>query len=159
VALKLPVFITSKKDILKLRREAEKLSNSLLQSRVAADKSKVIRTVYKPSQNLTQFMAQNGVKADENSLAELDKQLQEIYDKAPQVRLSFASEPDQESLQKLTAWFRTNANPMMFVQVGIQPMIAGGCILRTPKMRYDFSLRTTMLKNSAKLREAIANVR
>jgi len=158
VALKLPLFVTSKKDILKLRREAEKLSESLLQQRVAADKSKAKRDLYEPSENLRQFMELNKIKSDEAALSQLDKTLREVYEKSPQVRLSFASEPDQESLQKLTSWFRTNTHPMLFVQVGIQPMITGGCVLRTPRMRYDFSLRSALLRNSPKLRKAIADV-
>ena len=72
--------------------------------------------------------------------------------------MAFAGEPDQESLEKLISWFRKETHPHIFIQVGIQPMLAGGVILRTPKNRYDFSIRTALLSNVSKLPTAIRNI-
>jgi F0F1-type ATP synthase delta subunit len=158
VALKLPIFLTSKKDLLKLRREVERLSESVLQQRVAKSKAGVNRQLYDPSHELKEFLAHNNIDYAEENLKKIGEILKDVYDNALQIRLSFASEPDQRSLEKLIEWFRNNTTPAIFIQVGIQPMITGGVVLRTRNKRYDFSLRSALLRNSEKLMETIRNV-
>lgn len=156
--LNLPVAVTSKKDVIRLRREIERILEGMLQKRVAKEKSDVERDVPKPGKVLDIVLEENKLEINEEDLAKLDLALEDAYNNGPQVRMSFASEPDQESLEKFAGWFRKKVNPRVFIQVGIQPSLAGGCIVRTPKKRYDFSLTTALKKHEAKLQEAIVNV-
>lgn len=158
MALKLPIYLTSKRDVLKLRREVEVVADSLLQQRVAKEKAGVDRKMKEPSAELRGFLEANSIEYSEDKLDEIEKTLASVYENAIQIRMSFASEPEKESLEKLVGWFRDNVTPAIFIQVGIQPRIAGGVILRTNHKRYDFSLRSMLLKNSDKLMKAVHDV-
>ena len=159
MALSLPTALTSKRDVLKIRREIERVLEALVQFRVAKTTAGVDRDLPTLSKRLMLLLEVNNLKLEEQSIRQIDKVLEEVYTSAPQVRVSFASEPDQESLEKLVAWFRREAHPATFLQVGIQPMLAGGCVLRTPMHRYDFSLRTKLESSVDRLQEAISSVR
>jgi len=150
--------IAQKRDLLILYREVERLADEMLQQRVAASTAQAKRSLSKPSAQLTALMETNKLPADETTLMTLLEELQRIYKIAPQIRMTFANEPDPEALEKLVAWFRSEANPNTFLLVGIQPMLAGGCVIRTPRQRYDFSLRKCFMDHSTKLVEALAHV-
>lgn len=60
---------------------------------------------------------------------------------APTVHISFASDPSAVFTEKIVTWLRANIHPNVLVQVGLQPNIAAGCIVRTENKVFDFSLR------------------
>lgn len=71
---------------------------------------------------------------------------------APTVQISFASDPSARALRVLVRWFRENGHPNTLITVGVQPNIAGGCIVRTATKEFDFSLQQLFKEN----RQALA---
>ena len=67
--------------------------------------------------------------------------LQRILKEAPVVHISFATDPSSAFVTKIVSWFRQNIHPLVLVQVGLQPSIAAGCVVRTANHQYDLSLR------------------
>ncbi len=75
---------------------------------------------------------------------------------APSVHISFAADPSALFTQKIVAWFRENVHPNIMVQVGLQPNIAAGCVVRTQNKVFDFSLRENFTQNQQSLINAIS---
>ncbi len=78
---------------------------------------------------------------EENHRHELTLQLTQIRQQAPQVHISFATEPSPKALERILVWFRTSIHPQLLLRVGLQPNIAAGCVIRTPNKFFDLSLR------------------
>ncbi len=70
---------------------------------------------------------------------------------APTVQISFASDPSRQALRALVRWFRENGHPNTLITVGIQPNIAGGCVVRTATKTFDFSLQKLFTANVSAL--------
>jgi hypothetical protein len=70
---------------------------------------------------------------------------------APVMHISFAVDPSESFMVKIIKWFRENIHPAVLLQVGLQPNIAAGCVLRTPNKQFDFSLK----KNFAEKRDLL----
>lgn len=75
---------------------------------------------------------------DRNSLAAA---LNMVLGKAPLMHISFAAEPSPQALEKILGWLRGNIHALTLLQVGLQPSIAAGCVLRTPNRLFDMSMR------------------
>lgn len=85
---------------------------------------------------------------EENERTKLQKNLQEIYDHAPSMHISFAVEPSPKALEKILLWIRENVHPQALLQIGLRPGIAAGCMLRTTNKMFDMSLRSNLQKQS-----------
>ena len=57
------------------------------------------------------------------------------------MHISFAAEPSVKALETILVWLRDNIHPKVLLQVGLQPAVAAGCVLRTPNKVFDMSLR------------------
>lgn len=152
----LPISLTGKKELIKVQREFELLSEQLIESKVAAREVGQKRQVTAISDVANELMVLNKITLSQQTLPALNKELQKIRDTAPLLRVSFAVEPDRESISKIVSWFRKEVNPNLLLQVGIQPSIAGGCIVQTPGNRYDFSLRRHILESTDKFKAVLA---
>lgn len=84
------------------------------------------------------------------------KQLQYVRRTAPTVQISFASDPSKQALRALVRWFRENGHPNTLISVGIQPNIAGGCVVRTSTQEFDFSLQKLFKQNRSVLAKSLA---
>jgi F0F1-type ATP synthase delta subunit len=73
--------------------------------------------------------------------AMLQQFLEVVYTQAPRVHVSFASDPSAAFTAKIVQWFRDSVHRAILVQVGLQPTIAAGCVVRTTNKSFDFSLR------------------
>ncbi|MBA3758567.1 hypothetical protein H0X10_02970 [Candidatus Saccharibacteria bacterium] len=67
-----------------------------------------------------------------------------VREKAPEIHISFSAEPSAAFMQKITTYLRENIHPQILLQVGLQPTIGAGFMLRTTNKYYDFSMRTTL---------------
>ena len=85
--------------------------------------------------------------------AQLIKRLNFVRRTAPMVQMSFASDPSKRALRVLVRWFRENGHPNTLITVGVQPNIAGGCVLRTATKEFDFSLQQILTANRKALAE------
>jgi len=135
----LPELVVGPTDIARLRRELEALDNYLRQA--ALQKQTEIK-LPKTSRMMDEFVALTKLDllqaGDREQAVEL---LQRILKEAPVVHISFATDPSSAFVTKIVSWFRQNIHPLVLVQVGLQPSIAAGCVVRTANHQYDLSLR------------------
>lgn len=139
-ALELPTLIFGSVEIHRLLRELEALDEYVTQANIRAGGKQA--PLPKTSRLLDAVAGNNNFNlliAGER--ARLATFLKNIDAKAPAVRISFATDPSSAFTVKLVAWFRTNIHPYTLVNVGLQPNIAAGCIVRTSNKLFDFSLR------------------
>lgn len=67
--------------------------------------------------------------------------LKAVHTTAPVMHMSFSADPSPLFTKKLLAWLRKEIHPLVLVQVGLQPNIGAGCVVRTTNKYFDFSLR------------------
>lgn len=158
MALKLPTAIASKRDIIKIQREIERLMDERLQHNITKEQTGNLREMSNPSRLLKQLLELNEIVDEGDNLRKLMQNLESVRQTAPSVRISFASEPEHAVFEKVVEWFRREIDASLLVQVGVQPSIAGGCIVQTSANRYDFSLRTHLLNSVPKFTETMKRV-
>jgi F0F1-type ATP synthase delta subunit len=65
----------------------------------------------------------------------------DILESAPTIHMSFAADPSSAFTAKIVSWLRANVHPFALLDIGLQPNIAAGCIVRTTNKVFDLSLR------------------
>ncbi len=144
--LHLPVSSVTVVDIGRLQRELEALDSFLAQAAARGSGESV--TMPKTTKTFEDFAKQNGLQlhqeADRKQLGEF---LESVRQDAPVIHLSFSAEPSAQTLQKIITWLRTEIHPLVLLQVGLQPSIAAGCVIRTTNKYFDLSMRKHFLKN------------
>ena len=142
--LKLPITIVSQPDITRVHRELSIFNDNVTQSILRHEDPIKYPAI---SGDLKIIAGDNQIDLlKETDRQQLLDELDKLKKSAVTVHITFALEPSSEILQKLIAWLRQEINPHIVIQVGLQPTIAGGIILRTPSHQYDFSLRQHLLK-------------
>ena len=139
--LVLPLRVISQGDAMRLKRELEALNDYVHQSELR-DSGAELKSLPKPSLALNDL-------AQENSLSLLKHEdreaalafLNQLVESAPIIHISFASEPSSAFMAKITRWFRDQVDPLLLINVGLEPLIAAGFTLRTLNHYHDFSLR------------------
>lgn len=141
--LRLPNAVVGEIEIARLRRELNGLNDFFVSSRSRAGGTAVQPP--KLSRLLDQLAKDNQVNLlEEADRAKLLGALDQIQQQAPRLQISFATEPQPKSLEPILGWLRQNIHPHALVQVGLQPAIAAGCIVRTPNKVFDLSLRSSL---------------
>ncbi len=144
--VRLPSIAVGRTDIVRLQRELEALGDYLHQAALRKTAPSEIK-LPKTSRVLDEFISMNNFdpvhRADHDHAV---RSLQTIVDHAPRLHISFSAEPSSAFLAKLVAWLRENIHPQVLVQVGLQPGIAAGCIVRTPNRQFDLSLGQSFQK-------------
>jgi F0F1-type ATP synthase delta subunit len=152
----LPALITGPADVTRTLLEIEQLEDYLRQAamRKGGDASKLPKT----SRTLERLAELN----EANLLQAADRQrlvafLKSLQQHAPVLHVSFASEPSAAFTAKVVEWLRANISKYVLVQVGMQPSIAAGCIVRTTSRSFDFSLRKNLDNSRGLLLDALKN--
>lgn len=138
--LLLPNIAVGRADVVRLQRELEALGDYLHQAALRKTAPNDIK-LPKTSRLLDEFAALNKL----NLLHREDHDaalagLRAIVEHGPKLHVSFSAEPSSAFLAKLVGWLRDNIDHAVLVQVGLQPNIAAGCIVRTPNRQFDLSL-------------------
>lgn len=153
--LVLPDILVGKPDVMRVRRELEALQDYLHQAALRKQDPADIK-LPKTSRLLDELAAANRLnllhRADHEQLMH---ELELLQDSAPTLHMSFSAEPSGAFLAKLMTWLRQNIAPNILVQVGLQPSIAAGCIVRTPNHQYDLSMAQSFKKHSELLFEKL----
>lgn len=153
----LPERLISSIDLSRLIRELERLDESLRQAelRKAGEATKLARS----SVVLEELARANNVQlTDETQRAQLLSMMQGFKDYAPRVRMSLATEPSAKFTQNIVIWMRKNINPLVLLEVGLQPTLAAGCMVRTNNKIFDMSLRHRFNENRAMLVQKITEI-
>jgi F0F1-type ATP synthase delta subunit len=152
--LVLPTSVITLANVSQLLRELDSVENKLLQLSVRShDSPTVLPTIGKNLQLITELNTFNLL--NENDRQTLKSLLGTLKQKAPRMSISFSSEPTSAFLEKLIVWLRQEINPNLLVNVGLQPSIGAGCIIRTTNKFFDLSLRQTFLDKRHLLLEQI----
>jgi len=137
--MKLPTSIVSTGDARRLRRDIAALEETLqaIRLRTNAPVAKLPRL----SRMLEEFASTNRLNLllpdDRHHMAVF---MDYVIKKAPVLHISFASEATRKFTTELIVWLRTNYDSEMLLEVGIEPNIAAGCVVRTTNKMFDFSL-------------------
>lgn len=150
----LPSALIGRADVSRLLREIEEVDYAL--------ETQTIRTPEKPltipamSRALQEILTLNNIEV--TNLDERKRMLdalRDAKDRAPNVQITFAVDPEPAITSQLVTWIRNNLHPRALVTVGLQPSIIGGCVVRTPDHIYDFSLRKRFKDEQTNLIQAI----
>lgn len=138
--LKLPLNVVSQVDVARLLRELRDLDDYFISA--AARKSGTGNQPPRVSRMLERVAEENRLNLlEEKSRQAMAISLNLILGSAPLLHISFASEPSIKGLEQILNWMRGNLHPYVLLQVGLQPTIAAGCVLRTNNRVFDLSLR------------------
>ena len=147
--LSLPLQVLTKADVSRLGREINEIESFF---EVAAIKGATTKTVPQTSQQMTLIMNENGLNVlRQEDRLQINTFLKMLREKAPIVHTSFAADPKPDFLMKLVEWFRKEAHPYVLLQVGLQPSIAAGCVIRTTNKYFDFSFKKHFEESKARL--------
>jgi F0F1-type ATP synthase delta subunit len=154
VGLQLPVGVVGPGDVRQLRRDLEALENTLQQMRLRTRAP--VAKLPRATRLLEEFAATNRL----NLLLPDDRQrasafLAHTLKVAPVLHMSFAAEASRAFTTEIILWLRKNIAPDVLLNIGLEPTIAAGCVVRTPTHQYDFSLRERFAAKSGLLLEKI----
>jgi F0F1-type ATP synthase delta subunit len=137
---KLPLSVVSAGDLARIRRELSNLDEYFISS--AARRGGQPNQPPRLTRPLDQIARDNRINLlDEPHRKALVEQLTKVEQSAPVLHVSFANEPPVKIVERILAWLRENIHPLAMLQVGLQPSIAAGIVLRTPNKVFDMSLR------------------
>lgn len=135
----LTTLVTSPSDLKRARRELETVDDFLNQAGLRqGGKAVKLPVVSRVLQEIVTETNANLLHTVDR--AQLLKYISQLIEQAPVLHISFASDPSAAFTAKLVGWLRANIHPQALVQVGLQPSIAAGCIVRTANKQFDFSL-------------------
>lgn len=154
VPLKLTSALISQTDVARLMRELNGLNDFFTDAQARAAGTAI--RLPKITRLMDQMARENKInllKDDER--ARFMDWLREVHDHAPSLHISFAVEPSPRALETILIWMRQNIHPMTLLQVGLQPSIAAGCMLRSTNKVFDMSLRANLQKQAGYLTQLI----
>ena len=147
----LPPQLIGQADINRLLRELETLDETLIR-----DDEKSANAVSKVTSLLNQTAKSNGYNlSEEYHRQHISEQLMKIRDHAPVLHISYAAEPSPKVTETVLGWLRENVHRYVLLQVGLQPSIAAGCVLRTANKVFDMSLGASLDKQKSYLLQLI----
>lgn len=150
----LPVSIVEPGHVRRMSRELEGVDEFLRQAKLRKPGTPV--SVPKTTRNLDAFVAANALQLlDPVDRAKAAEFLEQVAASAPIMHISFASDPSAAFMAKIVTWLRQNIHPLVLVQIGLQPSIAAGCVVRTESKVFDFSMRQYLVARRDMLTQAI----
>lgn len=147
--LQLPGQLVSTVDLGRIIHELAALDESLRQ---AALRNPNEPAVAKPSVTLNELANLNKLSlVDASHRAHLNEQLKSLDAHAPRIHMSLASEPSGRFVQQIIGWFRAQIHPTVLLDIGLQPTLGAGCMLRTDNKIFDMSLRNRFMEKRSLL--------
>lgn len=126
-------------------RNLEAVLDAYVENSVRSQEGVDFTAQAKVSSNLAELVKANQLDVSVDTLKSLQTWLLHLKDHAPVVRFTFANDPNPQFLAAIVEWLRRNSGQFVLIRYGVQPSIAAGCLMYTPKRRYDFSLRQNIL--------------
>jgi F0F1-type ATP synthase delta subunit len=154
MALQLSNNIVSQVDVARILRELKSLDDFFISTKARAAGTPM--QLPKLTRSLDKLARDNKLNLlDESHRKALYQELDQVIGKSPLIHISFAAEPSPKAVEKILVWFRTNIHPQVLLQVGLQPSIAAGCVVRTANKVFDLSLREHLNNEQAYLAQLI----
>lgn len=146
----LPPQVSGRTDINRLLRELEMLEEAMIAEQTKKSPAPKVTSL------LNQTALVNGYKLlEQTHRRHITDQLTKIRDHAPLLHISFAAEPSPKVAETILGWLRANVHRYVLLQIGLQPAIAAGCVLRTPNKIFDMSLGASLQKQTPYLLELL----
>lgn len=144
--LELPTLVFGPVEVRRLSRELEALEEYLRQANIRTPGK---QAPMPKTSHLMEALADNNklnllVPADRERLQAF---LRNLDKKAPILHISFAADPSSAFTAKIVTWLRNNIHPYTLLQIGLQPGITAGCVVRANSKVFDFSLRKRFTQN------------
>lgn len=141
-ALRLPTLVFGSVEVRRIQRELGALEEYAQQAALRNKADKQPLALPQVSRLLHALATENRKDLLEAAdRAALGAFLRDVTEHAPTVHMSFASDPSAAFTAKIVGWLRANIHPLVLVQLGLQPAIAAGCVVRTTNRVFDLSLR------------------
>ncbi len=149
--LQVPALIMTPLDVTRLRRELMALDEYFRQEALRTP-GQTTAKLPKTSRLLDELIESNRLNLlDATTRQRIIAFLTDVAEHAPVIHISFATDPSSAFLHKIVQWLRQNIHTSMLVQVGLQPAIAAGCVVRTTNKYFDLSLHQRLTQYSAEL--------
>jgi F0F1-type ATP synthase delta subunit len=155
--MQLPVLVFGIVEVRRLKRELEMLQDFVRQAEIREPGKQA--TMPRVSRLLDALATDNNLQLlQEAHRDQLQKFLMVVEKEAPKIHMSFAIDPSSAFTSKMVTWLRANIHPFILLDVGLQPTIAAGCVVRTPNKVFDFSLREHFADASGLLMKSLEAV-
>lgn len=151
--LVLPTLIFGMVEVRRLIRELEQLDEQLRQMALRKDVKVEMPRVSRLLDALARENHCDLLRGTDRAV--LSDFLKYVVIKAPAVHISFAADPSAAFTTKIVGWLRANVDRLVLVQIGLQPSIAAGCIVRTQNKVFDMSLRNHFSQQTDLLIESL----
>lgn len=151
--LALPTLIFGIVEVRRLRLELESLDEFLRGMAIRRETKFEMPRVSRMLEALARENGRDLLKGNDRKA--LGDFLQEIDRSAPVIHMSFAADPSASFSAKIVGWLRANVDPLALLEVGLQPTIAAGCVVRTTNKVFDLSLRSQFSQNTQLLLESL----
>lgn len=149
---RLPATIVGPADVNRVQMELEQLEDFLRQASMQKAEVKLPRTS-RTLDNLADLNNADLLNTDDRQ--HLAVFLESLQEHAPVLHISFAAEPSAGFITKVVEWLRANISAFVLVQIGLQPSIAAGCVVRTSNKVFDLSLGRFLRSQRHLLTEAL----
>ncbi|HKU18718.1 MAG TPA: hypothetical protein VJP80_05590 [Candidatus Saccharimonadales bacterium] len=153
-AFVLPILVFGAVEVRRLRRELEALEDFMEQASLRQPGTQpALPRLSRLCEGLAQDNRLNLLQADHRRA--LASFLEQLEVQAPRLHVSFAADPSSAFTAKLVGWLRANVHPFALLEVGLQPTIAAGCVVRTTNKVFDLSLRERFADSQKLLLDAL----
>lgn len=154
VRLLLPNRLVSSVDLTRTIRELTNLDDSLHQASLRTPGKPT--AIPKTTRTLEDLAEINKISLLEKRHREVLLEALKIYQKkAPVIHMSFTVEPSAVVTGEIIDWLRKNIKENVLLDVGLQPTIVVGCVVRTSNKVFDMSLRHNISKQAPVLMKYI----
>ena len=142
----LPLLVARPIDVGRLLRELQSIEE--LASQAALVDKQADLKLPKTSQLMDKTVELNKLDLSKASDRKLLSDLLNLVKKqAPQLHMSFNSDPSPVFIEKLMEWLRREIHPIVLITIGLQPSIGAGCVVRSTNKYFDFSLRKDLAEH------------
>lgn len=153
MALKPPLSIATRLDVLRAVRELEDFENAMSEAHVKGHHMPALTPLLKD------IAEENNINLHQKEVREqVFQKLEELRTSAPTIHISFAVEPEDKFVKKIAEWFRNEISKDVVLQIGIQPSIGVGCVVRTTNKFFDFSLRKHLNDKNDMFRQKLEGI-
>ncbi len=155
--LKLPNNVVGVMDINRLHREMLSLNDFMHQASIREPGSSM--SLPKMSRSFDEVAESNGLNLlQQEDREKLTKFLTAVKEAAPRLHISFSVDPSPLFLGRLMDYLRGAIDPFVLVQVGLQPNIGAGCVVRSTNKVFDLSLRENFRQKRGLLMQYVAKL-
>lgn len=140
VELQLPMAVVTPSDVGRLMHEIEVVDNFVRQADLQGSGEQI--QLPQNSRLFDELVSINKLDMHlESDRRQVIQLLEVVRTKAPILHMSFSTDPSTLFTGKLMTWLRHQIHPFVLLQIGLQPNIGAGCMLRSTNKYFDFSLR------------------